>query len=260
MEKIKQIIEVWEKGLNGPLEITLFIISLCVAIYPLFIKLHTIKSFNDFDRLLLPKNERSIQQRMVIIIDYLIFSLLYFLPGLVFSALVFQNLNSIIGLIFTILFIGTFALTLIPILFKVVIVEIIGEKVSKKTWFNKIYRYRLIERSFNLNVNISFVVYALLLDTFIVNSTNNGGSGGLVIFFPMILLYLYRSYNKRNNYEYLCNIISEKEFNDSMLIVNYSLDKDRLIFRKPNDAENREIFMHDRTSGKYFKFSRANII
>jgi hypothetical protein len=262
MEKIKQILELWENGVNGPLDATLFIITLFLAIYPLFIKLHSIKSFSDFDRLLLPKNERSIQQRIAIIIDYIIFSFLYFLPGLVFSILVFQMVNGRMGQIIISLFILAFALTLIPILLKVFIVEVIGEKVSKNmNLFNKIYRYRLFEQLFNLNVNISFVVYAFLLNMFIVNTPNNGGSGGLLLlFFPMILLYLYRSYNKGNNYEYLCTIISEKEFNGSMLIVNYSLDKDRIIFRKPDDAESREIFMYDRTSGKYFKFSRVNII
>ncbi|WML57443.1 hypothetical protein [Neobacillus sp. PS2-9] len=262
MDQLEKILELWKDGINGPTQIVFFIISLLLTIYPLLNKLYTIKSYNEFDRLLISKNEKSIQQKIVTIIDYFLFCFLYFLPGFFLSIIISHINNSIIGLLFINLFQWIFLLTFIPIILKVIFLQILGEKTTKKiNLFKKIFHIRFIRYFFNLNVYMSFIVYASLLETFLFKSIGKAQSGIIfLLFFPMLLLYLYRTFHKRIDYKYICKIISEKEFNDSILIVNYSLDKERIIFTKATELESSEIFMFDRSSGKYFKFTRVNVI
>ncbi|MEH7085412.1 hypothetical protein V7139_22100, partial [Neobacillus drentensis] len=198
MDGINKIYKLWNDGVNGPAETTLLIISLLLTIYPLLNKLYTIKSFNDFDRLLLPKNERSIQQKIVSIIDYFLFSFLYLLPGLIFSIITSQLYNSPLFLLFVNLLQWLFTLSLIPIIIKVSLLQIIGEKNTKRiTWLYKFFQSSFLQNSFNLNVYLSFVVYASLLEILVFKSPFNDKSGVFfILFFPMLLLYLYRAYNK----------------------------------------------------------------
>jgi hypothetical protein len=262
MNQLEKIFELWNDGLNGPTKVIFFIISLLLAIYPLINKLHTIKSYNEFDRLLLPKSERSIQQKFVIVLDYFLFSFIYFLPGFFLSAIISQFNNSNVGLLLINIFQWIFILTFIPIVLKGIIVQIVGGKTTKRIkWLNNIFGLRYLRYSFSLNVYISFVVYASFLETILFQPIGKIQSSFVfLLFFPMLLLYFYRTYNKRLDYKYICNIISEEEFNDSILIVNYSLDKERIVFTKADDLENEYIFMYDRSCGKYFKFSKVNII
>lgn len=261
MDGIKKIFELWKDGINSPGEITFFIISLLLTVYPLLNKLYTIKSFNDFDRLLFPKNERSIQQKIVVFIDYFLFSFLYFLPGYILAIAISHINDSRLGLILVNMLQWIFTLTLIPIILKVLFVQLLGKITRKINVINKFYQNRFIRYSFNVNVYLSFVVYASFLEIFLFQLRGEAQSGiFFLLFFPMLLLYLYRIYNKRIDYKYICNIISEKEFNESMLVVDYTLDKDRIILSKITDPQSQEIFMYDRTSGKYLKFTRIYVI
>lgn len=262
MDLIKQILEITQKGINEPQDLILLIFASITFIYSLVIKFHKINSLNDFDRILLPKNERSVQQILVRITDYFIFSFLYSISGFSLFVIVSKIADSLIGLwIFTVI-LGLFILTLLPILIRMLIVEMFGrENAERFQWFKRFYEFKFVDFSFHINFFSTFLIYAFLFYYFVFANVNNVGAGLLfLLLFPMLILYLYRSYRNKSIHEYNCNIISEQDFNSAMLIIHYTLDKDRIIFRKPNDIDNQEIFMYDRSADKYFKFTRVNII
>jgi hypothetical protein len=260
MDLIKQILEITKKGINGPEEIIMLIVASLIFIYSLIIKFHKIISLNDFDRLLLQKNERSVQQVIVKITDYITFSFLYSISGIALSIFVSLIHNNIFGLCIFILTLIIFILSLIPIMLRVAIIEMFGrERAERFNWVIRLYDIKVVKHSFNINYYTTFPFYAFLFYYFIFDNVEVIETGILVLlFFPMLILYLYRSYRNKNVHEYICNIISEEEFNNSKVMIHYTLDKDRIIFRKSNDNEHKEIFLYDRSFDKYFKFTKEN--
>jgi hypothetical protein len=260
MEQIKQVFSIWNDGLDSPNEIIFFILTLLLITYPLLVKLIKIISFNDFDRLLMPKDQRSLQQKIVKIIDYFTFSIFYFLYGIIFSEFfVGIDVSYVVFLIFIFL-VFIFVFTLFPIILISALTEIFKGKNSKIIiWISKIHRNKSLKYIFIFNVISGILIYSVLFHFFkfnyLVNPVNVLG-----LVFPASMLYIYQSFRKKNNNEYICNIISEKEFNESLLIFFYILDKDRMVFRKPDDKENKEIYIYDRISNKHFKFTRIKII
>jgi hypothetical protein len=269
MEYIKLLLEIEKKGLSGPLEIIFFIVILALLINSLVIKYHKIITYTDFDRILLPKNERSIQHIIVKVHEYFTFSFLYLIFGVVNSIIFTKviiisdnfHLSDLINWIFN----TSLMLIMLNVLFKNYKWT---RKLEKIKWLNIILikdnRY-----SFNINFYSSFAIYTFLVHIYIFDVLIQPQKNLIVtliltfivlLLLPMFLLYLYRSYYKKNNYEYICNFISEKEFNDSMLFVDYTLDKERIIFRKPDDSDYSVIIMYDRSADKYYKFTRVNII
>jgi hypothetical protein len=259
MDQLKEILEMTEKGISKPQEIILIVISSLVFIYSLLIKFHKIISFNDFDRLLLPKNEKRIQQVIVKISDYFLFSFLYSVSGIFLSVIVILLKNNILGLIIFILILLSFITTLFPILIKVFFIMLMGrEKADKIRWLSKLLAFKFLKNSFDVNYYTSFPLYGFLFYSIIFGNLKDIASGLiLLLIFPMFLLYLYRSYRKKYDHKYICKIISEDEFNNSMLTIDYTLDKDRMIFIKPDDDKS-EIYMYDRSADKYFKFTKVN--
>lgn len=269
MEQIKLLLDISKKGINGTVEIAVSVVLLVIIFKSLFIRFHKIISFNDFDRLLLPKNEKSIQRLIVLVIDYCTFSFLYLIFGTV-NAIVFGEIINI--------FYDSWITNAINWVFNISLSILILtifirdkrwiQKLKNIKWSNKLLTYRNFWKPLDINYYSSFGVYTFICHFYIFYSLNQVQNNisliisiFLVVFLlPMFLLYLYRSYNKKYNHEYICNFISEEEFNDSMLIIHYTLDKDRIIFRKPNDKESSEIFMYDRTSNKHYKFTRVSII
>ncbi|MBY0145108.1 hypothetical protein [Neobacillus niacini] len=259
MDLIKQIIEITKKGINGPEEIIMLIVASVIFIYSLFIKFHKIISLNEFDRLFLPKNERSIQQVIVKITEYITFSLLYLVSGLALSIIV-SLLHNIFGIWIFILTSAIFILSLIPIMLRVATIELFGrERAEGFNWFIRFHEKKVVKHSFNINYYATFPFYASLFYYFLYENVKLIGIGVLILFsFPMLILYLYRSYRNKSIHGYICEIISEEDFNRGKVVIHYALDKDRIIFRKPNDNEQKEIFLYDRSSDKHFKFTKEN--
>lgn len=256
MDLFKQILEITKKGINEPQDLILLFTASIIFIYSLVIKFHKIISLNDFDRILLPKNERSLQQLIVRVTDYFTFSFLYSISGFSLSVIVSKLDDSLIGFWIFMIILGIFIFTLLPILIRILVVEIFGkERTERFHRFKRFYELKLVDITFHINFYSTFLIYAFLFYYFVFGTVNDLGAG-LLFLFPMFILYLYRSYRNKNIHEYNCNIISEQEFNNSRLIIHYTLDKERIIFRKPDDIDNQEIFMYDRTTDKHFKFTK----
>lgn len=261
MEKLSELINMVENGFNNPDDYILFVISMIIALSPLIIKILKIISLNDFDRLLIPKNESSLQHKIVKIFDYFLLLMMYLIPCTIFS-LVFKTeiFNNNIGNIIMRIVLSLFTLTLIPIMLKSTINLFIKNRQTKLSYLiNKIYGLSFFNYILVINLYLSFIIYAFLLNDFFNNVNQYKDTIIVILLYPILLLSIYRSYTSKYNFRYICNIVSEKEFNDSMLILYYTLDKDRMIFHKPDD-DFREIFMYDRSSAKYFKFTRVNIL
>jgi hypothetical protein len=261
MEHLKFLLEIEKKGVNGTFEIVTSVVIFILMIYSLLKRFHKLISYNDFDRLLLPKHERGIQQKLVKLTNYFLFSFIYFIFGSFNSFFLNNYINSIFVISFinliNLIFISSLILILIKVhFFKKLPINIVNKiKGVSKLNIKKIKRYIL-----EINIYSGLACYTFLIHYFIFNSLYNLQQGIPFVFLlsigPIILLYLYRSYNRKNDMRYICTVINEKEFNNSRLVLHYTLDKDRMIFSKPNDKDNIEIYMYDRTSDKYFKFTQ----
>lgn len=261
MDIISKLIKMLDNGLDKPSEYILFVTTLVIGLSPMIIKTIKIVSLNEFDRLLTPKNESSLQQKVVKIFDYFLFLLLYISLCTFLSFIINTEISrSSIGLIIVVIFLNLFILTLIPIIFKNTISLLAGKKAKLSNWINKIFRHKILKINFIINIYLSFIIYTVILHYFYYNIEQYKDNILGVLLYPMVLLTIYRSYTRKYNFKYICQIISEKEFNESMLILYYALDKERVIFYKPNiDDDYKEIFMYDRAANKHFKFTRANI-
>lgn len=264
MDLFKKILDMYEKGINGPYSWILITVSTAILFYRIFLSLHKIKSYSDFDRLFFPKNEKGIQEKLSKLIDYITFFLLYFIFGAVNSIIFSKWINISIHSGINDWINWSFSITLYLLMFKVATKNTrLDDKLKTLRWSN--FLELGIKFSFNINYYLSFAVYIFSTHFFLFgnykhNSTNVISYSIVLFLLSIFLLFLYRSYNKKNKDEYACTIINEEEFNDSRVIIFYTLDKDRMVFRKPNDTENSELYMYDRSSDKYFKFTKVNTI
>jgi hypothetical protein len=249
MNTFLKFVDLMQKGVNTPGEITIFIVTLILALIPLFIKMIKITSLDDFDRLFLPKNERGIQQFVIQIKDYLLFSSFYIFFGINFSLLIkvkfiFNLANNFVS----VLLILVFGLTYLFIIYKVIKTEFSNKKYHYNEKFSKII--------FDLNLYTGLYTFSLLFG-FVPLSLK---SMSALLLLPFILLFTYRSYHKRNDYEYICRTIKEEQFNKLKLIFKYTLEKDKMIFVKADDTEFKDIYMLDKTANRFFKFVRVEIL
>lgn len=266
MDNLFKLLNIWEKGLDSPLDYILLVIGAVAVLPPLLINVYKIISYNDFDRLLIPKHERNVQQLLAKIFDYFFFSITYFITGLILLYLnnlkvIFLGIPGFIAIMYLIALV-VFVISFVPILLKIIANQLIRQRQWKylqkiKNLFEKkIFRYL-----FNLNLFSSFPVYAMFLVLLI---TENLIEKSQLVFsllcFPIILLLSYRFYNQKYDVEYICQIISEKEFNENLPVLKYSLDKEKIVFSKASDASEKELYVVDRGNGKYYKFIKVEIL
>jgi glucan phosphoethanolaminetransferase (alkaline phosphatase superfamily) len=249
MNTFLKFVDLMKKGVNTPGEITIFIVSLVLALIPLFIKMIKITSLDDFDRLFVPKNERGIQQFVVQIKDYLLFSSFYIFFGINFSLLmkvtfIFKFVNSFVSSLIMLIF----GLTYFIIIYKVVKTEFSNKKYQYNEKFSKII--------FDINLYTGLYTFSLLFVLIPISLK----SMSVLSLLPFILLTTYRSFHKRNDYKYLCRTINEKQFNKIRLVFKYTLEKDKMIFVKADDTSFKEVFMFDKTANRFFKFTKIEIL
>jgi len=267
MEYLTKILKMLEDGISGPKEIFLALLLTILVLVPFYYKLNKIVTLNDFDRLLIPKHERKIQQIVVQIVDYIKFSFLYIAMSFFLSfVLNTEIIEETLGGLFSIIVIITFLIFHLLLYPKIVINEF--ELIQKKDWkiMNKLkdfYGKQTTEKILNANLVLSIFVFTFLLGNPISNYANFSYEHLVVLFLaPMYFLFLCRAFTKYNLYfyKYLCRVISEEEFNSALPIVMYSLDKDKILFGSSTSDSNKELYLFDRTCSKYFKFTKIEML
>jgi hypothetical protein len=250
MNTFLKLVEILKDGEDTPLDFIVISFAFGLAGIPIIIKLLKITSLNDFDRLFVPKNERGLQQFIVQIKDHVLFSSLYIFLGIFFSIimqykLVYNFANGFISVFLMLVF----AFSFFVILIKVGLTEVLGKR-------NFNFNLKFSKILFNTNLYLGIYTFSLLFAFTPLKWEYLCFS----LIFPLILLTTYRNYHKRYDFEYICTTINENEFNQSMLIFKYSLEKDKMIFVRPDDISFKEVYMFDKTGNRFFKFIRVEIL
>jgi hypothetical protein len=255
MNTFIKLFEVLKKSENTSSDLILFIIACSLALIPIIIKMLKITALNDFDRLFAPQHERSLQQLVVKIKDYIIFTFIYLFVGLYFSLLIkYDFVNSLANSdLLSIFILIVFGITLLIMVFKVIISEWLG-----KQKFN--YNIKYTKYLFLINLYTGIYVFSLLFAILIYSESGLKSEVSFILFLPVILLELYRSFHKRYDYEYMCQTINEEQFNKAMLIFRYSLDNDKMIFAKPGDSSFKEVYLYDKNANLFLRFTKIEIL
>ncbi|MDF2534383.1 MAG: hypothetical protein K0R18_540 [Bacillales bacterium] len=250
MNTFLKLVDLFKDGKNTSIDLIVLLIAFGLAIIPIIMKLLKITSLNDFDRLFVPKNERGIQQFIVQIKDYILFSSMYIFLGIFFSlTMQYKPIYNLANGYISVLFIMVFGLSFFVILFKVVLTELLGKgKFNYYSIFSKIL--------FNTNLYLGIYTFSLLF----AFTPLRWDYLSFLLIIPVILLATYRNYHKKYDHEYICTTSSEEQFNQSMLIFKYSLEKDKMIFVKPDDNSFKEVYMFDKTANRFFKFTKVEIL
>lgn len=258
MENVLKIIDLGKKGISGPLDFFVIILSIFIVLIPAVLNLNKIISLNEFDRLFIPKHERNVQQFVQKVFDYLMFCAIYLASGFVLSFFLnTKTLNGQIGNLFVNGVLLTFGLTFLIISPKVIINGWFKDSDYKLVrWIRKTYEKRVLNWVFHAQLVLGFIVYTFFYGKPEINLFYVQYKYYIMLFFfPCFLLYIYRTYHKRNLYEYRCQVITEEIFNAAKPIIKYSLDQDKTVFSSTGD---NVLFLYDKSCNMYFKFDKKD--
>lgn len=109
--------------------------------------------------------------------------------------------------------------------------------------------------NYSVNVTLSIFFEGIIIYTLRFSDKPNFMQILFMFIFPIIFLYLYRYYNNviKKEVKYKVSIISEDEFNNSSLVLEYTLDTDRIIFKSINTDDN-SYYILERQNDKFYKY------
>jgi hypothetical protein len=254
MNTFIKLVEMAKKSENTSIDLAILIAALSLALIPVITKIIKITALNDFDRLFVSKHERSIQQLVVKLKDYLIFTLIYLFVGFYFSLIIkYKPINYFTNSVFSVIILTVFLLTLMILVKKVIITEWLGKKRFH-------YKEKFTKVLFLINLYTGIYVFSLLFAILISNLALLKSVFSSILLLPIVLLVLYRNYQKRYDYEYICQTINEEQFNNGMLIFKYSLNNDKMIFVQPGDIALKEVYLFEKNANRFFKFTRVEVL
>jgi hypothetical protein len=259
MESVLKIIDLGKKGISGPLDLFVIVLSIILVLTPAVLNLNKIISLNEFDRLFIPKHERNIQWFIQKIFDYLMFSIIYFTSGYILSIFInAKTLKGEFGEWFIIIVLLLFIISFLGIIPRVIIngwFQELNERIVN--WANRTFEKNVFTWFFNIQLFLSFIVYTFFLGNPKLHDFYFQFKYYIVLFFlPCFLLYSYRAYNKKSIHEYVCQVIDQQEFNTAKPIIKYSLDQDKTVF---SSKEKDQLILFDKSCGLYFTFERVKI-
>lgn len=288
-EFIKELITMFQEGIDEPSELILSVILALSILFPLGIKLINVISLTQFDRFFIPKKEKTFQQLFLKISEYVNFSFIYLLIGLILAFLTTKALNAIERIIpFVILtFLLSFLILQLRIAFKkngikkflllILKVLVLLSKVLKihryidnfqtTRFYNilcMVLEFIFIKRIFEINFSSGMLMFGFIWVAIINSSAEFNIQNTLfylfIFFIPAFLLYFYRqvSLYKTREGKYVCKVISESEFNRAEAIVKYSLDENRILFSKGESVEEEIYYLFDRSLNTYMSFTKKN--
>jgi hypothetical protein len=261
-------------GKHTSIEFLIISVAFGLAIIPAINKLIKIISLNEFDRLFISKQDKTIQQLVVNLKDYLMFLSIYLLFGFYLLLLLrFDTFTQIITSFFSDIVLLLFLVTTLIIFLRIVskkLFTVLKSFLSIKFKYDlrikinlKLLKFlqHLSNLIFYFSVFSGIYVFSLL---FAINLHEMGLKKieylvGL-LFVPFIFLAIYRYDRKRKEYSYICTTTNEEEFNKSYMELKYTLENDKMIFVKSSDSSFNEVFMFDKTANRFFKFTKVEIL
>ncbi|MCM3729860.1 hypothetical protein M3226_30515 [Neobacillus cucumis] len=208
----------------------------------------------------MPKHERNVQQLIVKVFDYVTFCFIYAVFGFLLSFCFNPKIiKGEIGKVFVFVVLLLFIVTYILLLLNIAVNEKLHRRSGKyidwiKAVFNKELWFNYI---FTIQIALSFIVYSFFIENPILYEVHfRMGYYITLLISPSVFLFTYRSYSKKSKREYQCRVIDEKDFNEAMPIVKYSLDNDKILFSPGWEDLEEVIYLFDRSCSKYFKFTK----